>query len=130
MINGNWKYGKGGKGSCHEPNGSVHRVSSPKGTTPVLQYECMVLFLERTDTIQPLEKNKIEETLTMYDRLWEESPRVQKTKARLREEAKKEAEQYKEQIKREAEQAKKEAEQISRRGCSRKVPDCRSKCKI
>jgi hypothetical protein len=72
------------------------------------QYEWMMLFLERTDTIQPLEKGKIEERLAMYDQLWEESPRVQKMKVRLSEEADKKAEQKK----KEEEQKKKERAEV------------------
>lgn len=41
----------------------------------------MVVFLERTNTIQAPEKQKIWELLHMYDQLWEESPRVQLTRA-------------------------------------------------
>jgi hypothetical protein len=44
------------------------------------QFTWIKLLLERTDTLQPLEKSKIWERLVMFDRLWEESPMVQKTK--------------------------------------------------
>jgi hypothetical protein len=42
------------------------------------QFVWMELLLERTDTVLPVEKNKIQERLAMFDKLWEESPRVQK----------------------------------------------------
>jgi hypothetical protein len=38
----------------------------------------MNLLLERTDTIAPQEKETIQKVLTMYDQLWEESPKVQR----------------------------------------------------
>lgn len=41
----------------------------------------MQLLLARTDTISPEEKNKIQEQLSMYDRLWEDNPKVKKTLA-------------------------------------------------
>jgi hypothetical protein len=44
------------------------------------QFSWIKLLLERTDTIRPLEKGKIWERLIMFDRLWEESPTVQKMK--------------------------------------------------
>lgn len=40
----------------------------------------MRILLDRTDTIDPVEKDLIEEELTMFDKLWDEGPRVQKTK--------------------------------------------------
>jgi hypothetical protein len=61
------------------------------------QFSWMTVLLERTDTIKPLEKERIEERLKMFDQLWEESPRVQKTKLQAREEALKEARQEAEQ---------------------------------
>jgi hypothetical protein len=45
------------------------------------QFVWMSLLLERTDTISPTEKNEIERHLHMYDKLWEESPRIQKERA-------------------------------------------------
>ena len=42
------------------------------------QFVWMKLLLERTDTVPPLEKGKIQERLDMFDKLWEESPMVQK----------------------------------------------------
>jgi len=42
------------------------------------QFIWMQLLLARTDTISPEEKNKIQEQLSMYDRLWEDNPRVKK----------------------------------------------------
>jgi hypothetical protein len=36
------------------------------------------LFLERTSTVPPVEKRKIEKRLNMYDQLWDESPMIQK----------------------------------------------------
>jgi hypothetical protein len=42
------------------------------------QFVWMQLLLERTDTISPQEKEKIQEALKMYDSLWNEHPRVQK----------------------------------------------------
>ena len=44
------------------------------------QFVWIQLLLERTDTIEPLEKDKIQERLAMFDKLWEESPRVRRTK--------------------------------------------------
>lgn len=38
----------------------------------------MNLLLERTDTIAPQEKATIQKELSMYDQLWEESPKVQR----------------------------------------------------
>jgi len=40
------------------------------------------LLLARSDTISPEEKNKIQEQLSMYDRLWEDNPKVKKTIAK------------------------------------------------
>ncbi len=48
------------------------------------QFVWMSLLLERTDTIPPREKSEIERQLHMYDKLWEESPRVQKERAKGR----------------------------------------------
>jgi len=39
------------------------------------------LFLERTDTIPPLEKSEIQENLKVYDLLWLENPKVQQIRA-------------------------------------------------
>jgi hypothetical protein len=39
------------------------------------------LFLERTDTIPPLEKSEIQEHLKVYDLLWLENPKVQQIRA-------------------------------------------------
>ena len=36
------------------------------------------ILLRRADTVAPLDKAKIEERLTMYERLWEEDPKIQK----------------------------------------------------
>ena len=41
----------------------------------------MELLLERTDTILPQEKEKIQEQLKMYDKLWEDHPKVKKMRA-------------------------------------------------
>jgi hypothetical protein len=57
------------------------------------QYAWMMVLLERTDTVEPLEKDKIQEKLKMFDQLWDESPRVQKMKEQVREQTRKEAEQ-------------------------------------
>jgi hypothetical protein len=57
------------------------------------QFTWMRILLERTGTITPLEKGRIEEKLKMFDKLWDESPRVQKMKKQFREEARKEAQQ-------------------------------------
>jgi flagellar biosynthesis/type III secretory pathway protein FliH len=54
------------------------------------QLEWIQLLLERTDTIQPSEKEKIRERLAMdeiFDQLWEESPRTQKLRERIQKEA-------------------------------------------
>jgi len=48
------------------------------------QFTWMKLLLERTETIQPLEKDKIKERLAMFDKLWEESPMVQKMREQFR----------------------------------------------
>ena len=48
------------------------------------QYTWMMLLLERTDTIGSLEKEKIQEYFTMFDQLWDESPRVKKMKEQVR----------------------------------------------
>jgi hypothetical protein len=56
------------------------------------QYAWMTILLERTGTIEPLEKEKIQERLSMYDQLWEESPRVQKMKEQVREQVRAETE--------------------------------------
>ena len=64
------------------------------------QYAWMMVLLERTGTIESLEKNRIQEKLKMYDQLWDESPRVQKMKAQIREQALKEGkEKEKQEIK-------------------------------
>jgi hypothetical protein len=44
----------------------------------------MSLFLERTETISPAEKVEIQRRLSMYDRLWEESPRVKEMRREIR----------------------------------------------
>jgi hypothetical protein len=44
------------------------------------QFVWMELLLERTDTISLEEKGEIWRELKMYDKLWEESPRVQRTR--------------------------------------------------
>src|SRR5436305_14210597 len=83
------------------------------------QFVWMQLLLERTDTVQSLEKSKIEERLKMFDQLWNESPRIQKMKKQFREQAQKEAKQEAKQklarVQKEAEQklarVQKEAEQ-------------------
>jgi hypothetical protein len=72
------------------------------------QFTWMEIFLERTGTITPLEKDRIEERLKMFDQLWNESPRVQKMKKQFREEAQKEAKQQAEQ---ERQRLQQEAEQ-------------------
>lgn len=41
----------------------------------------MEIFLERTDTISKSEKYDIQEKLDMYDKLWEENPKVQRIRA-------------------------------------------------
>ena len=48
------------------------------------QFVWIQLLLERTHTIEPLEKSKIQERLNMFDQLWEESPRVQKMREQMR----------------------------------------------
>jgi hypothetical protein len=50
------------------------------------QFTWMKLLLERTETIPTLEKGKIKERLAMFDKLWEESPTVQKMRAQYYEE--------------------------------------------
>jgi hypothetical protein len=45
------------------------------------QFVWMNLLLERTETISPQEKYKIQERLNMYDPLWEEHPKVKKIQA-------------------------------------------------
>ena len=45
------------------------------------QFIWLKLLLERTDTIKLQEKKKIRKELSMYDKLWEESPTVQKMRA-------------------------------------------------
>ncbi len=42
------------------------------------QFAWMKLFLERNSILEPLEKDKIEERLAMFEQLWEESPTIQK----------------------------------------------------
>ena len=44
----------------------------------------MNLLLERTETISPQEKYKIQERLNMYEPLWEEHPKVKKIQAESR----------------------------------------------
>ncbi len=41
----------------------------------------MEIFLERTDTISKSEKYDIQEKLDMYDKLWDENPKVQRIRA-------------------------------------------------
>jgi len=45
------------------------------------QFVWMELLVERTDTISAQDKRKIQERLDMYDRLWEENPKVQQIRA-------------------------------------------------
>jgi hypothetical protein len=52
------------------------------------QFVWMKLLLERTDTIPPLEKGKIQERVAMFDKLWEESPTVQKMREQYYEKGK------------------------------------------
>jgi len=68
-------------------------------------YTWMMLLLERTSTVDPLEKGKIEERLKMFDQLWDESPRVQKMKERW-------YEQVQNKVKQEVEQEIKEKKSI------------------
>ena len=42
----------------------------------------MKLLLERTDTISSVEKEKIEEDMSVYDQLWEEGPMIQKMRGK------------------------------------------------
>ncbi len=64
------------------------------------QYAWMMVLLERTGTVDSLEKDRIQEKLKMYDQLWDESPRVQRMKAQIREQALKEGkEKEKQEIK-------------------------------
>jgi predicted transposase YdaD len=44
----------------------------------------MRLFLERTDTIKSVEKEKIKERLNMFDQLFEESPWIQELREKYR----------------------------------------------
>jgi hypothetical protein len=60
-------------------------------TTLAQQFAWMRILLDRTGTIDPVERELIEEELTMFDKLWDESPRVQRTKRKAREEAREEA---------------------------------------
>jgi hypothetical protein len=69
------------------------------------QYTWMMLLLERTDTIGSLEKEKIQEQFTMFDQLWDESPRVKKMKEQFRVRAR---EQTQREVEREVEKARKE----------------------
>ena len=80
------------------------------------QFTWMEILLERTGTITPLEKDRIEERLKMFDQLWNESPRVQKMKKQFREEAKKEAKQEAEQGR---QRLQREAEQRLQQECQR-----------
>ncbi len=41
----------------------------------------MEILLARTDTISLQEKDKIQERLNMYDRLWEDNPKIQRMRA-------------------------------------------------
>jgi F0F1-type ATP synthase membrane subunit b/b' len=88
----------------------------------VQQYTWMMLLLERTDTIESLEKEKIQEQFTMFDQLWDESPRIKKLKEQYRlqgheqgreqgreqerERARREVERVQEQMRREVEQTR------------------------
>ncbi len=45
------------------------------------QFAWMKLFLERNSILTPLEKEKIEERLILFEQLWEESPTIQKMRA-------------------------------------------------
>ena len=47
------------------------------------QFVWMKLLLERTDTVPPLEKSKIQERLVMFDKLWEKSNRTKDARAIL-----------------------------------------------
>ena len=51
----------------------------------------MEIFLERTDTVPQLEKDKIQEKLSMYDQLWEENSKIKRIRAESEEKGKVEA---------------------------------------
>jgi hypothetical protein len=72
------------------------------------QFSWMSILLERTSTVTDLEKSRIEERLSMFDQLWNESPRVQQMKKQFREEAQKEA---KKEAEKERKRFQQEAEQ-------------------
>jgi hypothetical protein len=67
------------------------------------QFTWMTILLERTGTVTPLEKDRIEERLKMYDQLWDESPRVQRMKKQFLEQGRKEAEQERLRLQKELE---------------------------
>ncbi len=48
------------------------------------QFVWMEVLLERTDTVPPNEKSRIQEQLHMYDPLWEDHPKVKKIRAESR----------------------------------------------
>ena len=52
-----------------------------KGSVLADIYAFWMILLERTDTVSPSEKEKIQEGLSMYSQLWNESPIVQRMKA-------------------------------------------------
>src|SRR5579875_3417257 len=52
------------------------------------QFASMEILLERASMVPPQEKDEIQRRLSMYDKLWEEHPRVKKIKAEVREEKK------------------------------------------
>src|SRR5579884_3777486 len=52
------------------------------------QFAWMEILLERASMVPPQEKDEIQRRLSMYDKLWEEHPRVKKIKAEVREEKK------------------------------------------
>jgi len=54
------------------------------------QFTWMQLLVERTETISDWEKVKIKEKLAMFDKLWEESPMVQKMREQSHQEGRQE----------------------------------------
>ena len=68
------------------------------------QFSWMSILLERTSTVTDLEKSRIEERLSMFEQLWNESPRVQQMKKQFREEADQRVERERQKLQKEAHQ--------------------------
>ena len=92
----------------------------------------MELLLERTTTIAPEEKARIQGDIKVYDALWEEHPKVKRIKAQARaevEKARAEARAETEKAKAETEKAKAEAEKAKAEALEKSVAEALEKAR-